>query len=151
MLIAICIAVILFVACGAFHYSILIRVSALCKHYVSSQFIAMQITLVSAGVAHLLEAALYAGGFQLARLLELGGFSMSQPASAMDIFYFSIVNYTSLGLGDIYPTGHLRFLAGVESLNGFLLISCSASALFMQMKSAGESSQKSDLGGESAR
>ena len=41
----------------------------------------------------------------------------------MDIFYFSLVNYTSLGLGDIYPTGHSRFLAGLESLNGFLLIS----------------------------
>lgn len=151
MLIAICIATTLFIVCGAFQYSVLVRVSALCKRYESSQFIAMQITLVSAGVAHLLEAALYAGGFQLARLLELGGFNMSQPPSAMDIFYFSIVNYTSLGLGDIYPTGHLRFLAGVESLNGFLLISCSVSALLMQMKSAGENSQKSDIGGESAR
>ncbi|MEQ8900570.1 MAG: ion channel [Roseovarius sp.] len=49
----------------------------------------------------------------------------------MDFFYFSLVNYSSLGLGDIYPTGHLRFLAGVEALNGFLLISCSASTIFL--------------------
>lgn len=44
--------------------------------------------------------------------------------TAVDTLHFSLVNYTSLGLGDIYPTGHLRFLAGVEPLNGFLLISC---------------------------
>ena len=44
----------------------------------------------------------------------------------MDVFYFSLVSYTSLGLGDIVPTGHLRFVAGVEALNGFLLISCSS-------------------------
>jgi len=53
--------------------------------------------------------------------------------TAVDTLYFSLVNYTSLGLGDIYPTGHLRFLAGVESLNGFLLISCSAALIYLLM------------------
>jgi len=59
----------------------------------------------------------------------------------MDTIYFSLVNYTSLGLGDIYPTGHLRFLAGIASLNGFLLIGCSASFLFLYM-TAHESNSK---------
>jgi hypothetical protein len=53
--------------------------------------------------------------------------------TAVDTLYFSLVNYTSLGLGDIYPTGHLRFLAGVESLNGFLHISCSAALIYLLM------------------
>lgn len=44
----------------------------------------------------------------------------------MDYLYFSLVDYNTLGLGGIYPTGHLRFPAGVEAVNGFLLISCSA-------------------------
>lgn len=48
----------------------------------------------------------------------------------MDIYYFPLVNYTALGLGDIYPSGHLRFLAGIESLGGLLLLSCSVSYLF---------------------
>lgn len=37
----------------------------------------------------------------------------------------------ALGVGDIYPTGHLRMLAGVKSLNGFLLISSSASFIYL--------------------
>lgn len=53
--------------------------------------------------------------------------------TAVDTLHFSLVNYTSLGLGDIYPTGHLRFLAGVEPLNGFLLISCSAALIYPLM------------------
>lgn len=60
-----------------------------------------------------------------------GGLAQEEVDSAMDIFYFSVVNDTSLGLGDICPTGRLRFLAGVETLTGFLLISRSASTLFL--------------------
>lgn len=49
----------------------------------------------------------------------------------MDAFYFSLVSYTILGLGDIVPTGHLRFTAGVEALNGFLFNSCFAAMLVL--------------------
>jgi len=37
--------------------------------------------------------------------------------------------------------GHLRFLSGVESLNGFLLISCSAAFLFMVMTESKKSNK----------
>ena len=88
----------------------------------------------AAGLAHLFEAGLYAGGFWLGRTAGLGSFKSAEGSvGAMETYYFSLVNYTSLGLGDIYPTGHLRFLAGVESLNGFLLISCSAAFIFVMM------------------
>lgn len=89
--------------------------------------------ICGAGAAHLLEAMLYALGFAVMDATGLGGFKGGDSDGFMDIFYFSLVNYTSLGLGDIYPTGHSRFLAGLESLNGFLLISCSASLVFVLM------------------
>lgn len=89
--------------------------------------------ICGAGAAHLIEAMLYALGFAVMDSTGLGGFKGGDSDSFMDIFYFSLVNYTSLGLGDIYPTGHSRFLAGLESLNGFLLISCSASLVFFLM------------------
>ena len=54
--------------------------------------------------------------------------------SAMDYFYFSLINVTTLGLGDIYPTEHLRVIAGVEALTGFALISCSAQLFWTMMK-----------------
>ena len=65
-------------------------------------------------------------------------FAELKPLRAMDVFYFSLVSYTSLGLGDIVPTGHLRLVAGVEALNGFLLISCSAAYLFLFMSHQGK-------------
>lgn len=89
------------------------------------------LALYSLAIAHIVEAGLYALGFSFGEILGIGSFAQENVGSFMDVFYFSVVSYSSLGLGDIYPTGHLRFLAGVESLNGFLLISCSASTIFL--------------------
>lgn len=83
------------------------------------------------GALHLIEAGIYGVALKTGQVLGLGGFeSAGSVVSTMDSFYFALVTYTSLGLGDIYPTGHLRLIAGIASLNGFLLISCSAAFLF---------------------
>ena len=81
-------------------------------------------------VTHLFQIGLFAGGFWIAGAwFGIGDFEGSDMAHP----YFSAVMYTSLGIGDIVPTGHLRFLAGVEALNGLLLIAWSASFLFSTM------------------
>ncbi|WP_454271644.1 ion channel [Roseovarius sp. MBR-51] len=36
--------------------------------------------------------------------MGIGGFEQENVDTYMDVFYFSLVNYSSLGLGDIYPT-----------------------------------------------
>lgn len=85
--------------------------------------------------AHLVEIALYAMAF--AALLARVGFGQIEgafAATALDFFYFSLTSYTTLGIGDVYPTGPLRVLAGVESLNGFLLITWSASFTYLMMQ-----------------
>ena len=81
-------------------------------------------------MSHLLIALEFAVGFKWSHSLGLGGFVHVPGEDWMDLFYFSLVNITTLGLGDIYPTGHLRALAGIESLTGFLLISCTAQFIF---------------------
>ena len=81
-------------------------------------------------MSHLLIALEFAAGFKWSHSLGLGGFVHTPGESWMDLFYFSLVNITTLGLGDIYPTGHVRALAGIESLTGFLLISCTAQFIF---------------------
>lgn len=83
--------------------------------------------------SHLLITGLFAVGFAGAAAIGLGGFDKDPAMSWMDLFYFSLINITTLGLGDIYPTGHLRALAGIESLTGFLLISCTAQFVFSTM------------------
>lgn len=54
--------------------------------------------------------------------------------SLIDAAYFSFTTYTTLGYGDIEPTGHLRFLAGIESLTGLVLITWTASFLYLEMR-----------------
>jgi len=136
MLGSIFIATILFGLSGALHYIVMAKLlSALPKSHLP-RGVKLIIGLYAIGIAHLTEAGLYACGFFIGRGYGLGGFEQdSGPLSLMDIYYFSLVNFTSLGLGDVYPTGHLRFLAGVESLNGFLLISCSAVFIYLLMSS----------------
>ncbi len=51
-----------------------------------------------------------------------------------DCAYFSFVNYTSLGYGDIVPTGNVRFVAGSEALTGLVLIAWTASFAYLQMR-----------------
>ena len=36
----------------------------------------------------------------------------------MDCVYYSFITYTTLGFGDVIPTGTLRFLTSLESLTG---------------------------------
>ena len=52
----------------------------------------------------------------------------------MDCAYFSFTVFTTLGFGDIRPTGPVRFLAGLESLTGLLLIAWTASFLYYEIK-----------------
>jgi len=51
-------------------------------------------------------------------VLELGGFGGLAIAAPLDCLYFPMVSYTSLGLGDVFPSDHIRFITGVEALSG---------------------------------
>lgn len=48
--------------------------------------------------------------------------------------YYSAATYSSLGLGDIFSTGGLRFITGVEVLNGLVLIGWSVSFTYLAME-----------------
>ena len=52
----------------------------------------------------------------------------------IDYVYFSAVIYTTLGLGDLVPSGSIRFLVGTQALVGFTLISWSAAFTFLEME-----------------
>ena len=92
------------------------------------------ITILGALVAHLVEVMVFALAFYLTirsgNLGELKG-GGQHP---VDIMYFSLVTYTSLGYGDITPAGNIRLLAGVEALTGLVLIAWTASFAFLQMQ-----------------
>ncbi|MES2670903.1 MAG: potassium channel family protein [Pseudomonadota bacterium] len=53
--------------------------------------------------------------------------------SLFDAVYLSATTYTTLGFGDLAPVGAIRFVSGMESLTGLLLITWSASFTYLEM------------------
>ena len=89
----------------------------------------------AAFIVHAAEIALYGVALYILSV-PLGAGSLAAN-SGMDIWtylYFSAETYTSLGFGDVTPVGPIRLLAGVEALNGLLLIGWSASFTYISME-----------------
>lgn len=86
-------------------------------------------------IAHVVEIWAFAFGYYL--MIHYGNFGALEghfDKSLMDCSYFSFVTYTSLGFGDIVAKGDIRFLAGLEALTGLVLISWTASFMFLEMQ-----------------
>jgi hypothetical protein len=93
------------------------------------------VVVLTAFVAHAAEIGLY--GITLYCLLAwggVGGLVGAAKATLESCMYFSAETYTSLGFGDLTPVGPVRLLAGVEALNGLLLIGWSASFTYISME-----------------
>ena len=85
--------------------------------------------------AHILEAGLYAAAYYVLQIqLGMGGLGGHLEGDLLDYFYFSMATYTTLGIGDLHPSGVMRLIAGVESLNGLVLIGWSASFTYLTME-----------------
>jgi len=134
MIVAVIMAVSLAVATFLFHYAVLRWLSGGMANIAMTAGARILVIVLVALLAHLVEVAVYAGAYALgAGALALGDFGGRTIADPLDYFYFSIVSYTSLGLGDVFPSGHLRFITGVEALNGLLLIAWSGSFIYIAM------------------
>jgi len=134
MFVAFVITLALVVACIFIHYELLRMVSvAMPKMHGSAR----RRLLSAIGVvfmAHILEISLFAIAFALMQhRWGLGEIAGAIEGSWVDFFYFSAASYTTLGMGDLFPTGHLRFVAAIESLTGLILIAWSASFTYLAM------------------
>lgn len=86
-------------------------------------------------VAHTLEIWLFALAFFFMNGAgDWGVLKGNFDGSLLDCAYFSFTSYTTLGFGDIYPEGGIRYLVGIEALTGLLLITWSASFLYYVMQ-----------------
>jgi hypothetical protein len=100
--------------------------------------------VVIAGVllAHLLEICVFAAGFFLMHEhLGLGAVAGQFSGSALDYFYYSATTYSTLGVGDVFATGPIRLVAGIEALTGFVLIGWSASFTYLSMQKSWDQMQ----------
>lgn len=134
MVVATMLAVSLVVVTFLFHYAVLRWLSGGMARVAMTARVRILVIVLMALAAHLVEVGLYAGAYALGDgVLALGSFGGLAVAEPLDYLYFSIVSYTSLGLGDVFPSDHLRFITGVEALNGLLLIAWSGSFIYIAM------------------
>jgi len=127
-------AILLIVLTSLFHYRVLLWLSSGMSRFVMTAGIRVLIIVFVALAAHLVEIGLYAFAYGLgAGVLGLGSFGGLAVVAPLDYLYFSIVSYTLLGLGDVFPSEHLRFITGVEALNGLLMIAWSGSFIYIAM------------------
>lgn len=132
--IAVILSVCLVLATTGFHYSTLHWLSSgMARFAMRPRRRVLSIVFITL-MAHIGEIVLYAAAYAVSvDVLRLGDFGGRPVSSELDYLYFSIVTYTSLGLGDVFPGGHLRFIAGIEALNGLLLITWSGSFIYLAM------------------
>ena len=57
-----------------------------------------------------------------------------EQVNVFDAVYFSATVFSTLGFGDIAPTGAIRFMTGTQSITGLTLITWSASFTFIEMQ-----------------
>ena len=134
MFVAAILAVSLIIVTFLFHYLVLRWLSGSMARIAMTVGVRIMVIVFMALAAHLVEVGLYAGAYALGDgVLAIGSFGGLAVTEPLDYFYVSIVSYTSLGLGDVFPRDHLRFITGVEALNGLLLITWSGSFIYIAM------------------
>lgn len=124
-----------------FHYEVIQLLDRWCTrgerhpHIVLKNRPTMLVVMFVLLLAHILEIWLFGAAFwfllQDTQHGEVVGFD---AVSLLDCIYFSAATYTTVGWGDIFANGHVRFLAGTEALLGFMLITWSASFGYLTMQ-----------------
>ena len=84
-------------------------------------------------IAHSIEITLFALAYRASIASGFGTLEGNFEGTIADHLYFSYAAFTTVGFGDIVPTGPLRLLAGMEALTGFVLITWTASYLYLEM------------------
>ncbi len=135
MLIAMVASLLLVLATILIHFEALRLTSNVLPRCIPAGRARVLVVVLGAFAAHMLEVILYAAAyFGLEHGVSVGAMNGQQGEGFMDYLYYSVVMYTSLGLGDVFPTGHLRVISGIEALNGLVLIGWSTSFTFLAMR-----------------
>ena len=84
---------------------------------------------------HLLQIAIFGVTLWLLCLWPACGSLVGEGERAFfDYLYFSAVTFSTVGFGEMWPAGAIRFLCGIEALMGFVLIGWSASFAYIEME-----------------
>jgi hypothetical protein len=132
---AVVIASLLAMVCAVLvHYEVLRALSFLTPRLAIPPRQRIVVVVIAAILAHLAEIAVYAGTFWMIPLVtDADDLGLDLPLSFLRCVYYSLESYASLGSVD-FPDGLLRIPAGVEALNGLILIGWTASYTYLVMR-----------------
>lgn len=117
------------------HHEVLMRLNKLLPKMHQSHPFRLIAAVFGVLAAHTLQVWIFASAFYFMHHAEgWGHLAGNFNGSILDCVYFSFTTFTTLGYGDIEAFGVLRFLTGIEALAGLVLITWSASFLFMEMQ-----------------
>ena len=117
-----------------FHYEVLKGITLLLakpSHGPRSRILYLVLGL---NVLHTVEILVFAAGYKLLVVFDLGLLTDMPSEHFYYYFYYSAVVYTTLGFGDIIPLGPLKILTAMEALMGLGFITWSASFTFLEMQ-----------------
>ncbi len=135
MILVACACLLLLVLTTVIHYEVLRLVSAGLPRLRIDRRARLVFVIFGAFAAHALEILLYGAAYYvLATQFDIGSMGGTARLPFSGCLYFSAETYTSLGYGDVVPHGDLRLLAGMEALNGLLLIGWTTSYTFLAMQ-----------------
>jgi hypothetical protein len=127
--------VVLLVLTTIIHYEVLRMLTIVLPGFGIPARAKLIVVILGAFLAHAAEIVLYAVAiYVLVQYAGAGTLGDASRFSLTQCLYFSAETYSSLGYGDVIPGGALRLLAGVEVLNGLLLIGWSASYTYISME-----------------
>ena len=116
------------------HYEFMYRFTLLMPRMKIRHRFRIVLGVFGALVAHAIEIWIFALSFFWMHHADgWGEFDGNFEGTLLDCVYFSFTTYTTLGFGDVVPHGELRYLTGLEALTGLLLITWTASFLYLEM------------------
>jgi len=133
MFAALAISAFLVTACILVHYEALRLMSIYIPNLPVAVRLKVLIVVLGCFVTHTIEVWLYAGAFLLIYEAGLGSLKGQVEEYFADFLYFSATSYSTMGIGDVYPTGALRLISGIEGINGLFLIAWSTSFTYFVM------------------
>lgn len=121
--------------CVIIHYEFLYRLSWLIPKMKIKHRLRIVIGVFGALIAHAAEVWVFAIAYYFMHHSEgWGQLQGNLEGTLLDCVYFSFSTFSTVGFGDIEPIGRLRYLTGIESLTGLVLITWTASFLYFEMQ-----------------
>ena len=122
------------IGCVLLHYESLSALTGILKRIRIRPRPRILVMILTILAIHIVEIWVFGLGYWgLTQNADHGRLVATHPIGLLDCVYYSAVCYTTLGLGDLTPFGNIRFLTGMESLTGFVLIGWSVSFTYLEM------------------